>query len=410
MKFFGQKSFAKNSMLFIIISFFSRAIPFFLLPILARYLSTSEFGLINNLMAFCGILITFISFSSPSFIGLIFFKVNEKIFSSHLINSFLISSLVLFASLLFSTKIATFLGIDSLYVILTIFYCFFTAILEISNALLKAQRNILGFSIVEFSRTLLNLLFTTLFIIIFNMSLYGRIWALFLSGLISFFVSIYLIRKFINFDFTINKRLLFSNLAFSIPLLPHAFSSWIINASDRFFITSMVGLEENAQYSFSYQIASIITVIGLSINYAWQPFLYEKLKIFEYKNVFKKYFTLILFISLISFLLYLFSPLIAEIIGKDKYQSSLKFSGILIIGASLNVFEMFLISFIFYFGKNKLLIFSTLSGALLNIGLNLFLIPLYKGEGAAIATVSANILTFLITSTIVLLLFKNLKN
>lgn len=402
-----KNSLSLNSLFFIIISLASKAIPFFLLPILVRFLTVSDFGLLNNIIALSGIMITFISFSSPSFIGISFFKTTPDDLKDHISVSFIISLIVSLTLIIFSRPLSSFLGIDTFYLLLVVAYCLFTSLIEIVCSLLKAKRNILGFSLVEFLRTILNLSFSAFFIISMSMNWTGRIWGLFLSSFFAFFLGLYLIKDHLSFSSKPRKEIILKNLAFSLPLMPHAFSSWIINASDRFFITSYVGLEENALYSFSYQIVSLITVLGLSINFAWQPYLYEKLKSSDFYKIKKTFSVLVLlFISLAIVISYLF-PWISILIGKEKYVINSNFPFFLIIGATLNVLEMFLISIIFFYEKNKLLIFSTLSGAVINILLNILLIPKLAATGAAIATLTANFITLLITSFLIVRLACN---
>ena len=59
-------------------------------------------------------------------------------------------------------------------------------------------------------------------------------------------------------------------LLYSIPLLPNALSWWIIGLSDRWIITSFLGLELTAIYAIANKIPDAFNFIYRNFNLAWQ--------------------------------------------------------------------------------------------------------------------------------------------
>ena len=83
----------------------------------------------------------------------------------------------------------------------------------------------------------------------------------------SFFVSIYfLIRRGYLQRLIPNKETVKSALAFGIPLIPHSASAWIRQGLDRYVINYFYMATQVGIYSFAYNFANIIQIIGLAFN------------------------------------------------------------------------------------------------------------------------------------------------
>ena len=59
-------------------------------------------------------------------------------------------------------------------------------------------------------------------------------------------------------------------LRYAIPLIPTTVCSWVINISDRYIITSVLGTSVNGLYSISNKIPTILIIISNIFTYAWQ--------------------------------------------------------------------------------------------------------------------------------------------
>lgn len=64
---------------------------------------------------------------------------------------------------------------------------------------------------------------------------------------------------------------------FNIPLIPHYFSEYILNQSDRIMIQKMCSLSDVAFYSVAYNAGMLLTIITSSLNQALTPWLYQSL-------------------------------------------------------------------------------------------------------------------------------------
>lgn len=176
----------------------------------------------------------------------------------------------------------------------------------------------------------------------------------------------------------------------SWPLILSGLSIMIYVQIDRIMLGQMLGNRAVGIYSAATRISEVWYFIPMAIVSSVAPAIYEAKKISEelYYQRIKKLMKLMLLLSLIlSLLISLFSKyLIIQLFG-DSYLQAVD---ILSIHIWASVFVFLGVSTSPWFVAEQLTIYSfytTAVGAIMNIAINLFLIPKYGGVGAAIATV-----------------------
>ncbi len=231
--------------------------------------------------------------------------------------------------------------------------------------------------------------FSLLFLLVFRIGIAGYLLAHILAA---FFVTIYMIvaAKIYRFGFGIggiDKPLEKQMLAYSAPLIPNSVCWWIANASDRFILTAFAGTAATGVYSVAYKIPTIISALMGIFGNAWklsavEDFGSEKSRIF-FSDIFSK-LTVLMVLSA-SFLMLINKPLAVVLYQKDFYQAW-TFVPILLIASVMHAYSEFFGSIYTTSYKTRFIVISTVCGSIVNIVLNIFLIPSYKGYGAAIAT------------------------
>lgn len=194
--------------------------------------------------------------------------------------------------------------------------------------------------------------------------------------------------KFKDSDLKIN-HILKEAYKFSLPFVPMALISWLMNLSSRYFIGIINNSYEVGIFVASFSIASrpFTMLSGVATNFL-RPILLQAISKNERIKV-KKLFTLWLGIVLIGglvlMLLFIFAgSFIAEILLAESYRSNAAIFFCLIgFGyfslAVYQVFENFLLS------KNKTnyILYSTISGASTFLISNLIFVNLFAATGAA---------------------------
>lgn len=183
-----------------------------------------------------------------------------------------------------------------------------------------------------------------------------------------------------------NKEYWSFALKFNVPLIPHYLSMIILSHSNRIMIERMFGETEVAIYSVAYSFSLIMNIVTQSINSSYVPWTYRQLKDGNVAPL-KKYTSLLLLaVATMSLLPVLVAPELMWIIAPSEYAE-----GVWIIPPlSTSVFFTFLYNLFanieFYFEKTKFVMVASVSGAIINIGLNFLLMPKFGYLAAGYVT------------------------
>jgi O-antigen/teichoic acid export membrane protein len=187
-------------------------------------------------------------------------------------------------------------------------------------------------------------------------------------------------------------------LAFGVPNVTNLISGWILQLSDRYLLEHFASLSLAAEYSVAYVLGGALsTAIIAPFSLAWWVMMYSIAKREDAKHVFKlifRWFSFVLFFATLG--LSIFGKNVLDLLFPASYHSqapiipiialSTAFSGIfnvVSLGTSLQR-KTWLVSLYFIFS------------ALINVGLNIVLIPVYGTMGAALATLVAYVALALI--------------
>ncbi|UZH54654.1 polysaccharide biosynthesis C-terminal domain-containing protein [Salinimicrobium tongyeongense] len=185
-------------------------------------------------------------------------------------------------------------------------------------------------------------------------------------------------------------------LRFAGPLMILAFWSWINNFFDRFAIENFMQMKDVGLYNANYGLgAKFFLLLHPIFLIMLTPLVYSNKSIGIKKKAITKYSLVYFFIGGIV-LLVLFH--LTEVIGTLLLSESYSQGFFLIFWTALAYLFMtatFLYESIFYYEQNTAFILKThLAAAILNICLNIALIPLYGLNGAIWATILSSILRF----------------
>jgi O-antigen/teichoic acid export membrane protein len=177
---------------------------------------------------------------------------------------------------------------------------------------------------------------------------------------------------------------------FGLPLVPSALFLWVTNFSDRFFLVKLADTEEVGLYSVGVRIASALALLLTAFRTAWPAFAYSIDDDREARRTYAFVLTyLVLVTSWVATGLALLSPWLVGWIAAPAFSSSSRVVGPLAF--AVVVFAGFVVIAIGV-GRARRTQFNwvvTGAAAIVNVTLNLILIPHYGMMGAAVATVAA---------------------
>ena len=191
--------------------------------------------------------------------------------------------------------------------------------------------------------------------------------------------------------FNFKLRFIKNSLSVSLPIVPHYYSNFILDSSDR-LIMKMVNISTPniGLYNAAYTVANLVKEAGTAAGNAISPMLnsaYKKDKDKEARSLI--FVTQIAFLAM-TFLLSIWLKEVFILLIKNKTLQTVYPIGIIIIMA-YNYRPMYYGSCgkLFYEEKTKLLLRVTFIAAISNLILNFIFIPLYGYQVAAYTTFAA---------------------
>lgn len=408
------KLFIENFLIYGLGGTISRFIPMIMLPVITRLYPNSEYIGLNDLST------TFISFAAALAVcGMydamfrLFFDKSEISFQKQVCSTAFVfvsctTVLLTFLLLMFKRHVAIWFFGSERYetlVIITLIGFLVNATNQIVSAPTRIQNKRKIFLI---TNTLSPVISYSLAIplILNGYYLYAIPLATIVSGFTMELSFWFLNKKFFSFkcfNFTRFKEL----LLIGIPLMPNFIVYWIYNSADKVMIAQLLGNSYTGVYSVASKIGHISNLLYTAFAGGWSYFAYTtmndndqvqlKADIFEYLGVISFACTVALTsISRVGF----------KILFTEEYFLGYLVAPYLFLAPLLLMLYQVIANQFTIIKKTYLNLLALSLGAVLNIIINLVMIPIVGIEGASIATVLGYILSLLVCS--ILLKYKKL--
>ncbi|WP_161784709.1 lipopolysaccharide biosynthesis protein [Halalkalibacter okhensis] len=378
----------KDTQIYAIAMFGPQLINFLLLPLFTSYFSTAEYGQWDLIVVTVSLLLPFISFEILT--SVYRWLLEEKDFNKRkeIISTgffYTIRNLTLFCFLAIFVMIYFNIEYQFLIIMMIIFNI-------LNNFIQKCARG-LGlnkqFAILGITQTIVTLVTQMLCVFVFQI----RIETFFIGAIVgnasSFLLGCYMLKfhQYLAINY-FSKQLSESLLKYSIPIIPGAVSFWVMNSSDRFIISAFLGLSANGIYSVANKLPVLINMVKSIFQLAWQDSAILSYKDQDrdqyYSEIFKRYFR---FLMPSCTILITLTPFLMKLIVADHFYIAWKYTAILFLGAVFLALSDFW-GAAYHGSKNtKVILKTTLIGAMVNIIVNLLLIQLIGLYAAAISTV-----------------------
>ncbi len=179
-------------------------------------------------------------------------------------------------------------------------------------------------------------------------------------------------------------------LAYSVPLVPNGLLRWSVDFADRIILVQLIGVAAVGVYAANYALGSILTLLAMPIGEALFPFLskcWDEGKTEEVRRYLSAVIRLFLLLGVpVCAGLSLLGGEILDQLAGSGFDGNPRLIFWVAAGALCNgIFQMNL--YPFHLIRRTVIITVILGlGVCINIGSNLFLIPIWGIEGAAAAT------------------------
>lgn len=402
-----------NTFIFGIGTFGSKILVFLLLPLYTRVLTNTDYGIVDLVIQTSNLVIPIVSIGITN--AVIRFGLDNNVNKSHVFTTGLIAILCGFGIfLLFKPLFSKILYISE-YMNIVYLFVLMSCLRSLCSQFVRSRNMVRLYALDGVISTLTTTLFTVLFLVVFKLGVNGYITAIILSDFSSSVFLFFTAKLYAYIDIkSIDKKNVFSMLKYSIPLIPTTIFWWVTNVSDRFIVAYMLGTVANGLYAISYKIPTIVTLISSIFTEAWQLSAIEEKGVIErelfFSNVFKSYSSII-FIAASALILLV--KLITKILVSYSFYDSWKYVPFLVVATSFSCLVNYLDSIYFVEKKSNLSLATTFVGAIINIVLNLLLIPKLGINGASFATFVSYFSVFVIrvinTKKFIMIRFNRLK-
>ena len=382
--------------------FASKLLVFLMMPLYTGILSPAEYSAADLISQTANLLMPLACIGITD--GVFRFAMDKEIDKGRVLSSGLAVLLVAGLAFALISPAISFIDYFSGYAWLIAAYVLAANIHSVCAQYVRACDKTGLFALQGIINTALVIILNILFLVFFKMGVLGYVLSVVVADVL---VTVFLffagrLYKEIRVSL-VSKDLVKDLLKYSAPMIPATIFWWITSVSDRYMVTYFVGETVNGLYSAAYKIPTALTLVSSVFLEAWQYSAVSdtdaanssvsKESAGFFTSVFSHYQSLIYVAGSAMIAL---SQVLIIILCADSYFEAWRYVPVLTLASVFSGFTSFLGSVYLVKKKSVLTFLTSMSGAAINIVLNLLLIPKIGAQGAAIATVVSYLAVFVI--------------
>src|SRR5438552_8811865 len=395
------KELLRHSAIYGLGSIVARVLGVLLLPLYTRYLSPSDYGLIETLVALSAVLTALVAQAMKSAFFRFYFDSAEPA-RRHLVvrtafwyvlvasTAVTVVGIALAAQvswLLFGTHghrglvIAAFIGLWA-----ALNY-------EQMTSLFRVEQRSTAYVIATLANVAITIAATVLLVVVFDEGPLGVLVGNFTGTLVVYTALLTYSRRALGLQF--DRKLYRAMNRFGLPLVPSAVALWLTNFSDRFFLVKLTDAHEVGLYSIGVRVASASVLLLTTFRMDWPAFANSIEDDREAQRTYSFVLTYVVYVCCwLALALGLLATWILKVITTKPFYPAQNVVAPLAFGVA--AFGAYIVVQIGTGRSRRTRSNWVVTGAAaaLNVALNFALIPPYGRMGAAIATVSAYTLLF----------------
>lgn len=380
----------------------SKAIPFLVLPVIARYLTVEDFGLVSNFTVLVEFFATFVAFSAYFSLGVDYYKKDRPT---------LVSNLVVMITILFAASFVLILCFNGIifsnfritlqWQIYALITAYFNSINQLYTTKLRYDEKARFFGFIQMIRATVSAGLSLLLVIALDWSWKGRAFSLLATGLLLFVISlIMMFREKVIFK-NVNIKFVLASMSFGFSMLPQNLISWLRSGFEKSLVTRQVGLGGNGLISFAGTIASIFLMFTTAFFSTYTPFLFKSLTRLEsepenkdqiLRDILRKAYLFLTFLLASILIGYFLTLLMIDFFFKTDYQDAKALMPLALITVFLSALSSWLSSFLLFKKKTRLLGIITITQTFIQLGLTYMMVMRFSTIGAQYASVLGNLL------------------
>lgn len=397
------KQLAGQSSLYTIGEVLRSSLSFLLLPIYTRLLAPADYAILGVMSPVFALLSALMALGMPAALVRFYFDYQDDpatlrryigtvtLFgvSSGLLGSLLLTLLgpAIFGWLLPNTPFHPF-------VLITIWNAGITVVSVLALQLFRARQQaqyFITFSLVDFGLTTALII---LLVVGLGLGALGSLWGQLLAAVVMAAPALWVLARASKLTFS--WPLLRTSLRFSLPLLPFILGTWALNVSDRIVLDGLVSREALGLYTLGYQFGVLLNLIAMALNNAWQPFFYQNAADRKNDPMIGSFITYqVALMVVLALAVALLAPEVIRIMAAPSYWAAAAIVPWIAAGYVARYLYFFPVNSMLFRKRPGWVAALTILAAALNIGLNLWLVPQFGIMAAAVNTLVAFVVLFI---------------
>jgi O-antigen/teichoic acid export membrane protein len=379
----------KSVLIYLTSSIIGKLFPFLLIPILTGNLTPSEYGLWALFVATLSFVDPLVTCSAQTYLAKSYFQITTPERQNIIFNIIVVFLCNFLVTLIAGSLFFLLSNSISILFLLVPLLSVLNAFITLRLLILRNENRAIAFGVIEISKIGLCFSVAVILVVFTELSWIGCVLGFLVGTILVSFKSVYVMLKWpLNcslFNFELIKKI----YILSIPLLPVGLANIANNAADKFIVAKILGESTLGIYAIGYSFAQLITLFIASYIKYWSPLYYKQATVSKATYEFIKksslqYIPIILILTLISY--FIIDTFLFDLMVNEKFAEGKIVIPIIMVALAIQGVYFFAIPFYITTNRTKVLSAITVFSALINIGLNFMLIPIYGLVGAAYST------------------------
>lgn len=384
-----SKSLFRNVVLFFLASFVPKAISFFMVPLYTHCLTTEQYGNIDLITTTVQLLMPILTLQVQD--AVLVFAMNKKEDPTKVLSTALWIVIAGFVLLLLGTVVVLTTGYVELewgYIAFFLAHYLTGALTNIITYFVRALDRVKNITVSSIIACVITVGSNLVSLLVFRWGINGYLFSNVLGHLISL---IYLcksvrIRNYFVFrfsDWALIKRM----VRFSLPLIVSALAWWANNSLDKYILEYFYGASSIGLLAVAYKIPTIVSLLSTTVSKAFSVSVLQNFSEKDEDGFLGNSYGMMSFVMVMgSSVLMLINIPLAKILFQNDFFDAWKLVPPLLVAATMNHISLSCQNISIAMGKTKLVSGTAMIGAIVNLILNLFMIPNMGAYGAALAT------------------------
>jgi O-antigen/teichoic acid export membrane protein len=388
----------RDSAIYLLPNLLARGIGLILLPVYTRYLSPTDYGVVELLAVLYALLNVVLPLEISQAVARFSADAKHNVEKSRLVSTAFWFTALAFAiwftvSVLFPLELSrAILGVEGdRYLLPT------AAAAMLANALLYLAMNQLRWNLQQIPYLVVSVLFaittatvSVTLIVGFSFGVYGMIWgqlagsaAALIAGAAYLAGTSPIVARFSIAQFK-------AQLKFSAPLVLSSLAIYFTTYTDRWLVSIWMGLDGVGVYSVALRIASVLAVATSSVQLALTPLIYSRYREVDTPDAIRKFFQYYLFgaFSLVV-VVGVFAAEIIKLVAGPRFQDAHEIVAPVMLATLILSLNVFCPGLSLAKRTGRLAVANVIGGAV-NIAASLWLIPVLGLIGAAMSNLIAS--------------------